>query len=30
VVTEEGRKSHLGQELNCVRCDGDVKDLVAE
>jgi len=30
VVTEEGRKSHLGQELNCVRCDGNVKDIVAE
>lgn len=23
VTTEEGRKSHIGQELNCVRCDED-------
>lgn len=28
VVTEEGRKNHLGMELNCLKCDrGEPADL---
>jgi len=23
VITEEGRQSHIGQELNCKKCDDD-------
>jgi hypothetical protein len=27
VTTEEGRQSHLGEELNCVRCDELAREI---